>query len=112
MSKRLLKKIGTWFDKLTTNGIRAVISMFLPFVLSLSKDPHGFLSGKAARSPFWDMTIMTAALALLCGVLLASPLSCGRKGAPIAPEDVPKPAKQSSQSGHTPAPDPLNREHP
>ena len=51
-------------------------------------------------------------LALLFGILLASTSGCGRKGAPIAPEDVPKPAKQSLQSGHTPAPDPLNREHP
>jgi hypothetical protein len=44
-------------------------------------------------------------LAFFLGLLLASTLSCGRKGDPIAPEDVPKPAKQSSLSGQTSGPE-------
>jgi len=34
---RLLKKYFTWFDKLTTNGKKSIVSMFPPFALSLSK---------------------------------------------------------------------------
>jgi predicted small lipoprotein YifL len=65
-------------------------------------------SDNAAGAPYRRLAL----LALLFGILLAFTTGCGRKGAPIAPEDVPKPAKQSSQSSHTQTPDPSNREQP
>jgi ABC-type nitrate/sulfonate/bicarbonate transport system substrate-binding protein len=60
-----LKQIEECFDKLSMNGFRSIISISVPFVLSLSKDSGSVVQESPRRRQYLPMTIMLSMLLFL-----------------------------------------------